>query len=292
MRALRFQTRLPTGQVEQLSLESERVLIGSGAHCEIRLPQAEARVEHIMIEAGPAGLFARALNFEPPPTINNVPFTQAPLPPGAVLGVTGTQIFVEIVEGPGAGGGASAEKKKSPIMLIALLLMIPAGGYLFLGDDTVTTQKDNQRPQPPELWAAPQNICPHARDRAEALSYARERMAIADAKRERRPFHVQDGIQAVPIYETAASCFRAAVDASNAQLADDSAKYLRRDITDDFRMRRVRLDHALNTEDYVSAQKEVRVLLQFVEGKSGDYVTWLSNLERKLKLKIGEQQGK
>jgi hypothetical protein len=52
-------------------------------------------------------------------------------------------------------------------------------------------------------------------------------------------------------------------------------------------MRRVRLDHALATEDYVSAQKEVRVLLQFVEGKSGDYVTWLANLDRKLKLKVG-----
>ena len=77
MRVLRFQTRLPTGQVEQLSIESERVLIGSGAHCEIRLPLAEARVEHVLVELGPAGVFARALNFEPPPTINNVPFTQA-----------------------------------------------------------------------------------------------------------------------------------------------------------------------------------------------------------------------
>ena len=99
MRVLKFQTRLPTGQVEQLSIESERVLIGSGAHCEIRLPQAEARVEHVLIELGPAGVFARALSFEPPPMINNVPFTQAPLPPGAVLGVTGTQIYIEVVEG-------------------------------------------------------------------------------------------------------------------------------------------------------------------------------------------------
>jgi hypothetical protein len=48
----------------------------------------------------------------------------------------------------------------------------------------------------------------------------------------------------------------------------------------------VRLEHALTVEDYVSAQKEVRVLLQFTEGKSGDYVTWLSNLERKLKIKV------
>ena len=288
MRVLKFQTRLPTGQVEQLSIESERVLIGSGAHCEIRLPLAEARVEHVLIELGPAGVFARALSFEPPPTINNVPFTQAPLPPGAMLGVSGTQIYIEVVEGQLAGGQLQQKKKSSPILLIALLLIVPAAGYLFFGDEEGFGGGDEPAmPQPPELWAAPVAQCPQA-DRGAALGFARERMAIADAKRERRPFHVQDGVSAVPTYETAAACFRAGGDVASGNLADESAKYLRREMTDDFRMRRVRLDHALATEDYVSAQKEVRVLLQFVEGKSGDYVTWLSNLERKLKLKVGE----
>ena len=295
MRVLKFQTRLPTGQVEQLSIENERVLIGSGAHCEIRLPLVEARVEHVLIELGPAGVFARALNFEPPPTINNVPFTQAPLPPGAVLGISGTQIYVEVQESLNQAGLPANEKKKSPVMMIALILMLCAGGYLFLMGDDTAGAKDEQKPQPPELWAPPSPACPHARDRAEAISYARDRMGAADAKRERRPFHVQDGIQAVPIYEMAAACFKAGADAASGNLADESAKYLRREMTDDFRMRRVRLDHALSIDDYVSAQKEVRVLLQFVEGKQGEYVTWLSNLDRKLKLKIGDivrEQGK
>ena len=287
MRVLKFQTRLPTGQIEQLSIESERVLIGSGAHCEIRLPLAEARVEHVLIELGPAGVFARALSFEPPPTINNVPFTQAPLPPGAMLGVSGTQIYIEVVEGQQVGGQLQQKKKSSPLMLIALLMMVPAAGYLFLVDEDFGGEAESAMPQAPELWSAPIGQCPQAAPGA-ALGFARERMAIADAKRERRPFHVQDGVSAVPTYEMAAACFRAGGDAASGNLADESAKYLRREMTDDFRMRRVRLDHALATEDYVSAQKEVRVLLQFVEGKSGDYVTWLSNLERKLKLKVGE----
>jgi hypothetical protein len=286
MRALKFQTRLPTGQIEQLSIESERVLIGSGAHCEIRLPLAEARVEHVLVELGPAGVFARALSFEPPPTINNVPFTQAPLPPGALLGVSGTQIYIEILEGAAAGAAQQLKKKSNPIILIALLLMLPGAGLLFFGDDEALRGPEPPRPQPPELWLPATGQCPQP-DRAAALGFARERMAIADAKRERRPFHVQDGVSAVPTYEVAAACFRAGGDPTSGNLADESAKYLRREMTDDFRMRRVRLDHALATEDYVSAQKEVRVLLQFVEGKSGEYVTWLSNLERKLKLKVG-----
>jgi hypothetical protein len=293
VRVLKFQTRLPTGQLEQLSIESERVLIGSGAHCEIRLPLAEARVEHVLIELGAAGVFARALNFEPPPTINNVPFTVAPLPPGSMLGITGTQIYVEILDGAlGAGGEVLQQKKKSsPITLIALLIIVPASGYLFLGGEESSAEA--AKPQPPELWKPPSAQCPHAADRGQALSYGRERMAIADAKRERRPFHVQDGVSAVPTYEVAAACFRAGGDVASGNLADESSKYLRREMTDDFRMRRVRLEHALATEDYVTAQKEVRVLLQFVEGNPDrEYVTWLSNLERKLKLKVGEAAGK
>jgi len=286
MRGLRFQTRLPSGQVEQLSIESERVLVGSGAHCEIRLPHAEARVEHVLVELGPAGVYARALSFEPGPTLNNVPFIESPVPPGSVLGVGGTQIWIEVLEDAAGANVQKAQKKSSPITLLALVILIPSAIYLFFGD-AETAEKEGPRPPPPELWGAPVAVCRET-DRAQALSFARERMANADAKRERRPFHVQDGVQAVPTYETAAACFRVGGDPASAGLAEESSKYLRREMTDDFRMRRVRLEHALAIEDYVSAQKEVRILLQFVEGKSGDYVQWLTTLDRKLKRKIGE----
>ena len=286
MRQLKFQIRTHTGQIEQLAIEAERVLIGSGAHCEIRLPIDQARVEHVLIELGPAGIFARGLSFEPPPTINNVPFQQAPLPPGAVLGVGGCQIYVELIDADGQVAGSSPKKKKSPISMIALFILIPVGAYVLLSDDDAGSGNTPSPRQVPELWAAAAAACPYA-DRGQALAFAREKMAIADAKRERRPFHVQDGVQAVPTYESAAACFRVGGDPQSGTLAEESAKFLRRDITDDFRTRRVRLDHALAIEAYVSAQKEVRVLLQFTEGKSGDYVTWLSNLERKLKLKVG-----
>ena len=286
MRNLKFQIRLHTGQLDQLTMEAERVLIGSGAHCEIRLPIDQARVEHVLLELGPAGIFARALSFEPPPTINNIPFQQAPLPPGSVLGVGGCQIQVELSEGPASAVG-TAKKKTSPIMFIAMALIVPAGMYMLFADDAEEVQKASPK-QAPELWQAPASSCPYTG--GQALAFAREKMAVADAKRERRPFHVQDGIQAVPTYEAAAVCFRAGGDTASGSLAEESAKFLRRDVMDDFRTRRVRLDHALTTEDFVSAQKEVRVLLQFCEGKSGDYVTWLSTLDRKLKLKLGTKK--
>jgi hypothetical protein len=55
----------------------------------------------------------------------------------------------------------------------------------------------------------------------------------------------------------------------------------------DFKTHRVRLEHLLAVKDWVASRREVRVLLSYMEGKSGDYVTWLSNLDRNLKLKVG-----
>jgi hypothetical protein len=279
---------LPTGQVDQLNIESERVLIGSGAHCEIRLPLDQARVEHVLIELAPAGVFARALNFEPPPTINNIAFTQAPLPPDAVLGVGQTQIYAMAADQ--AGGGAIVQQKKkgsSPIMLLAIIAMAAGGGYVILGDDD--TGGEIARPKaPPELWGPPVAQCPQQLG-PQALAFARDRLSLADAKRERRPFHVQDGVQSVPLYEQAAACFRAGGDPQSAAAADETAQKLRKDINDDYRTQRVRLDHALNIEDWPGAQHQVRVLRQFTEGKQGEYVTWLSNLERKLKNKVSNR---
>ncbi len=289
MSVLRFQIRQPTGQIDQLFIESERVLIGSGAHCEIRLPLDQAAVEHVLIQLGPAGIFVQALSFQPPPTVNNVPFTQGPLPPDAVLGVGQFQITVALAEGV-QGQGAVVQKKKSgtsPMTLVALVVM--AGGVYFLmfGDAGEAAQTVPR--EAPELWMGSIDQCPQ-RAPEQALALARERNAVADSKRERRPFHVGDGIAAVPLYELAAACYRVAGDpnalAASTE-ASGAAAGLRKEMNDDYRTHRVRLEHSLTIDDLQTARKEVRILLQFTEGKQGEYVTWLSNLDRKLKLKLG-----
>ena len=51
MKALRFLVRYPDGRGEELTIEADRVLIGSGAHCEIRLPVDQAAMEHVLVRA-------------------------------------------------------------------------------------------------------------------------------------------------------------------------------------------------------------------------------------------------
>lgn len=287
MRVLRFQIRYPTGQVEQINIEHERALIGSGAHCDIRLPLDQAAVEHVLVEVGAGGnVFARALSFEPPPTMNNIPFTQAPLPAETLLGVGMVQIYAVAADIAGdAPGTQHAKKGSSPITIIAVLLMLPAAFYLFFVDpppEAVATKP----PKEPDLWGAPVAACPQPSGE-QALALAREKRAVADAKRERRPFHVQDGVAAVPLYELSAVCFRAGGDVESSNQAYAAANALRRELSDDYRTQRVRLEHAISVQDQHTAQREVKILLAFTEGKQGDYVTWLSNLDRRLKIKLG-----
>ncbi|WP_394822895.1 hypothetical protein [Pendulispora albinea] len=289
MSVLRFQIRQPSGQIDQLFIESERVLIGSGAHCEIRLPLDQAAVEHALVQMGPAGVFVQALSFNPPPTVNGIPFTQGPLAAEAVLGVGQFQINVTRAEGAAAQqavGGAQPKKKggASPVSLLALI-GLAGGGYMMFFMDA-KSDLDMTQYKAPELWGAPVAQCSQpAPDRAGA--FALERFGVGSSLRERRPFHVQDGINAVPIFETSSACYRVARDEPAAAEAMAAANALRKEITDDYRTHRVRLEHSLQVDDLQTARREVKILLQFTEGKQGDYVTWLSNLDRSLKLKLG-----
>jgi len=169
------------------------------------------------------------------------------------------------------------------VVLAAMCALI--GAYYFLASDA-TTDNAQQPQQVPELWEAAAAACPQSAPE-QAMARAREVQQVADARRERRPFHVQDGVAAVPLYELAASCYQRAGDQPHATESANAAAALKAEMQQDFRTHRVRLDHLLTIHDWVPARRETRVLLAYMEGKQGEYVTWLSNLDRQLKLKVG-----
>lgn len=285
MTTLRFQIQHANGRQEQVTVEAERALIGSGAHCEIRLPIDQAAVEHILIQVGAGGVFAQALSFEPAPTIGGVPFTQAPLPPDVVLGVNQTQMLVSITGDAVAGGGVGRKEKgkTNPMLIIAAMAGACLVAYMFLGGD-----EDVQRVEPqeyPKLWDQAAATCEKSGN--EALAFANEKRIVADSRRERRMFHVKDGVDAVPLYETAAACYEKAGDKANADSARDTANALRKELDDDYRTHRMRLQHAMGVKDLQTARREVRTLIEMTEGKEGPYVSYLHVIERDLKQKLG-----
>ncbi len=292
MQALKFDIRHPDGRLEEIRIDGDRALIGSGAHCEIRLPVDQAGIEHVLIQSNPAGVFAEARSFQPAPTINGGQFTRSQLVPGSVLGIGYTQIVVTVLEFAGqAAQAAQKENKISPMTLLMTAVIMPVGLYVIFFSDPSDSGDAAAPREVPELWAEPVASCPQ-QGRDQALAIAEDRFAVALSKQERRPFHVQDGVAAVPLYETAAACFKIAGESEASKEAGARGSKLRVEIAEDFRTHRVRLEYAISRKNWETAQKEVRVLLNFLEGQQHDYVNWLSSLERKLRLKYGDEKRK
>lgn len=281
MSTLRFQIQHSNGRQEVVTVEAERALIGSGAHCEIRLPIDQAQVEHILVQVGTGGIFVQALSFEPSPTIASVPFTQAPLPPDAVLGVNATQMLVALVDA-GVGTGRK-ENKTNPMIVIAGLAGIGLAGYMFLAADEEGPAVAPQ--ETPALWDPAPITC--SRGGVEAKTWADERRSLADSKRARRMFHARDGVDAVPLYDEAAACYDKGGDPQTATQMRDLSKDLRKETEDDYKTHRMRLEHARTVGDLETARKEVKVLLEMTTGKTGPYIEYLNQLDRELRQKLG-----
>lgn len=289
MAGLGFTLQYPDGRVEQLLVDSERILIGSGAHCEIRLPVELAQVEHVLVGWNGTVATAEARSFTPHPLINGMSFTQAPLLPDSTISIGSMQILVRPQEiGAGAAVIRRKEEKTSPMTYVLAAIAVPLSLYILLedppADDTATMPEER-----PALFAEGEKTCPQAGG-VEARTVGETRRRLAESKRERGPFHVQDAVEAVPLFQEAAACFRAAGDTASAQAATASGDALRARLIEDYRARQMRLEHALAVKDLATAQKEVKKLLGMLSGQQHEYVTWLSNLDRRIALKLGKAE--
>ncbi len=289
MQGLKFKIQHVDGRVEEVSIEGDRALIGSGGHCDIRLPVDQAAVENIAIQAVSTGLVAEARSFQPAPTINESPFTRTQVMRDSVLGIKQTRIWVEAAElGQAEGVAKKKQEKTSPFTIILALVAVPLSLYILLtGNGPGGTQ--TKLVKAPSLWKDQPVHCPQSSPE-QALALARDRASLGDAKRERRPFHVQDGVKAVVLYEEAAACFKVANKPKTAAAYSGVSKKLKADVAEDYRTHRVRLEHAISIKDWTTAQEEIRVLLAFTEGQQNEYVTNLSNMDRQLKLKFGSKK--
>ena len=291
LQGLQIVVRYPDGRTEQLVVDANSVLVGSGAHCEVRLPAEHAAIEHLVLALVGGGVHARARSFSPHPTLNGVGFVQTPVLPDAVIAVGGVQLWASVVDLIDHQQQVIRKKaqKTSPLTYVAVAIMLPVAAYLLLAEPPSDSGQTVEG-TPPALWGDPVGTCPQQAHDA-ALAIGLEKFGVASGKRERRPFHVEDGVGAVPLFETASACFRLAAQPAAADDAAKAARDLRVKINEDYRAHQVRLEHALTVEDWATAQREVSVLRAFTQGKQGQYVVWLSNLDRRLQIKLGRKEG-
>jgi hypothetical protein len=281
----------PGNVVERLVVPGGRILIGSGAHCDIRVDGTGCAREHVELELEGEHVVARARHHSPPPMLNGQPLVATKLDPDAQIAVCGTRITVNVVRDTSGTTAKSPARKFATTLAVALTaVVLPLAVYVALmpnDDDAI-----GPAPKAVALWEQPVVTCKvEAPD--QALHLARDLRAAGEAKRERAPFAVHDGVSAVTAFESAAACHRVAGRRDEAALDDAAATSLRVLVEREYASRRLRLEHALETEDFRAASAEVHVLRSLTGGRHGAYVDWLAIVDRRLELnaKEAEQNG-
>jgi hypothetical protein len=250
MPAIRFRVRHAEGNVQELFTETPCVLLGSGSHCEIRLPIGTARVEHVFIENTPTGLRAVARSVDPVPKLDGVEFTEAPIRAECTLTIGATRIDVIPSEGIGpADGIVRAAGPRNPRIYVYLAL----GAACSLALIAARPKPRSTSPEPhdvPHLWDTAQKATCPAAGADEAVAQANAKFDLAVAKQERSPFHPEDGVAAVTYFQVAEACFRAADQGPDADESAARSARLSADMVDRFHSHRMRLSRALATEQW------------------------------------------
>ncbi len=268
---LKFRVQHGEGAPEELLVESERALIGSGAHCEVLLPAAIAAREQADVVIDGRTVRVRALVAEPMLTLGTQAVTESEWRKDAPLMISDTRIWVEVVE------TESAQKQRSPLLPLVLLPVFGAIALLVHLASAQTLRPAGIDEAPPLFDQQPVN-CP-SRDVRTNVAVGQERLRVALAKRERSPFWPRDGVEAVRLFEVAHACF-AAAGHELAVPTQQMARRLREKIKEDYHARSVRLQHAYAVGDILAMDREVPALLSLLEGRSGPYVEWVIALGR------------
>lgn len=288
MAGLQFRIQYPDGRLEQLAVDSDSVLIGSGSHCEIRLPPEQAAVEHVLITFMGGSVYAQARYMNPPPTINGAPFTQAPILQESILAVGQVQMAISVIEiADNQRVVQKKQQKTSPLTLVMACIVVPVSIIMLMAGEG--KYGIGQVPESPQLWPDPTTSCPQqARDLAFALAV--EKKVHGEGKRERCPFFVQDCVQAVPDFELSAACFKAANEEELHKEMAQTATTMRERVNEAYRGHQMRLEHTITVGDLATAQKQIKILLKMLEGQQGPYIGWLSNHDRRIALRLGAKK--
>ena len=276
-----------TKPAEVIVIRHSRVLIGNGAHCDIRLDDVGSAREHAELELEGDHVVARALSYLVPPLLNGAPLVGASkLEQGAEIKIIGTRIVVSMVRELNPSGARSPARRALTAIGIAFaLLFIPVATYAALnqgGEEPIG-------PPPPAapLWEGTVTACKvDAPD--QAAHYAVQMRALGDVNRERYPFDIQDGINAARSFEMAAVCQTRAGRKDEAALDEELASEIRGIVDSDYFAHRIRLEHAIESNDARAAYLEVKILRKLTATLHGPYVDWLTMVERRLEFSLRE----
>jgi hypothetical protein len=279
------------GVIQVLEVQADRALLGSGAHCDLRLAPDEAAVEQLTIEARDEQVYATVRALEPACRLNGAPFLEGRLSPDSLLELGGVTLRVTLAELKDAARPAKkASSQTHPAVQGLGLVAVAAGLYYVLDKPVEQASALAQTVNPPALFAAAQPRCPQG-DAEAARSLADQEREDAESKAERAPFYPSDGLHAVHLYERSAACHEQAGDGEAARDARDAAARLKRQLEDELHVRHLRLERFLVQAKYDEVWRELQMVSEFVADKSHPYAHWLSAVKREIEVRNQVRKG-
>ncbi len=275
MKTLTFAIHAPREADQSLDICSERILVGSGAHCDIRLSLEVAHWEHIVITQEDGKVIARVVGAGQM-ALDGEPQREGELQEGSTLRLDTTtvvlnRITVEEVK--------KRESSAGPIAAGLMALLVLAAGLFVL--KTASAQANDTAPPAPDPVEAFVASCP---ERQAAIPLANEKETLARAKRERFRFYPHDGVEGVRYFRVAAACFEDGKAHGDAENSRSEAAALEVEVRDAFHSSRVRLERALVRRDARTALAEVKLQRQLLAERTDaeGYCRWLALLQSKL----------
>jgi hypothetical protein len=269
----------PNGAREDLTVEATRILVGSGAHCDVRLGADAAATEHVLLELRGSALFAIAKHRHPAATSCGKPIvTETQLADGDDVTVGSTRIRARVATAVARVAKRKTRKLLSAVGMTVAMVALPGAVYAAL-------REPDARPigPPPSevtpLFDKPVSACPVTTP-DQALVLATKKRASARVLREQHPFASTDGLASVVAFEIAGACFTVAARPADAADCVRSSEALRTEMSNEYLVHRVRIEHALDVGDTPTAIREVKILKRLTTGKRGAYIDWLGIVER------------
>jgi hypothetical protein len=266
-------------------IDEPQALLGSAAHCDVRLGPDKVAPEQLAFEAKSGVIYAQLRAIRPPVLLNRSPFHSGRLRDDSVLSI-GTLEIRATLEQRYHSAKKTSEKKVQPIhvALVVLTMVVLVGAILRLNRKTAIAEA----PRAPALFTATTAQCPEASPDA-ALSAGDELLVQADLKRERAPFLPEEGLDAVPLYRSAAACYELGKDLVGAKQARGAADALQAFVERDYHLHQVRVYRATESADFDLLATETKILSAYVKNSPGPYAAWLDQLSRDLEAARAEE---
>jgi hypothetical protein len=284
MKTLTFVVKEPRRPDTVIEVEADRMLLGSGAHCDIRLPLESAAWEHVVVtQEGEGAVIARVVPADAVAFFNGTPRREAELAAGTVIRIDTVEVLLRDVRDNTAKPKRSQRPRAA--VVVAALIGLAAALVILKNASAGGTPPP---PKMPELFTAKNVTCP---EKQGALPLAYQKLSLARSKRERFRFYPRDGVEAVALFDTAAACFASAKDASNARIAEGESAALKVAVQDALHGSRVRLERALVRKDARTALAQVKFQRDLLKGEpDGEaYGTWLALLESQLESLVSKE---